>query len=427
MKKLFGKKIAGLFICICLVLCMMPMAAFAQNTETSSQKTERTDAPAKTTDTTKQEEKEIEKIKLSLGSNYKKVYDGKEISKSDVYSLVSTKSGGASVFTYKWYDENGTRMNTAPVNAGVYKLYIKVSKEDPSYTGEATVTYTIEQRPLEWDVSDLKITKPYDGTTKAAKIQGYLKIKGIVEGDDAALAYDSIIAADFPTADVQTIPVPITVENAEITGVTRSNYSLPKTPPTAQASIVKAYIKEFKIPGDDNEYRLIVQETVNITEDLAKGEFSSEEAVKAALRKKIAEVFDKAEAFSISYYTPVLQILKNDEWVDVDTDTLSNDITVTLEYPESSNGKDVEYVIFKMKTKGENAGEIEVWAHTEIADGLEILLSQGDTLAVGFTADKAISTTMIIIICAAVLMVISGFVFFKLNKADKEDAEEEQQ
>jgi len=422
MKKLFSKKFISMFLCLALAVCVLPMAAFAENTKTDSKTTA---SQSQQTDSDKTDKK-IEKIEISLGDAYKKVYDGKEISKSDVYSLVSSKSGGVTVFTYKWYDANGNAIDYNPVNAGTYKLKIQVSEKDPSYKGRATVSYIIEQRPLEWDVSGLKISKPYDGTTKAAKIKGYLNVKGVIEGDDAALAYDSITAADFPTADVQKVSVPVTVENAGITGTSRDNYSLPKVSPTAEAAIIKAYITEITIPDDNSQYRVVVQEAVNVTDDLAAAAIDTEDAIKTALRTKVAEAFADKEEFSVSYYTPVLQILKDNEWVDVPAENMpQQNIAVTLQYPEGTEDKTHEFVIYKLKTSGDDAGTIEVWAHTEQVEGIEINLSQGETLAVGYTPEKQINITMIIIIGAIAVMVIAGVVFFKLHKTDREEADEE--
>ncbi len=425
MKKLFSKKFISMLVCIALAVCVLPMAAFAENTKTDSKTTASQSQQTNSDKTDKKDDKKIEKIEISLGDAYKKVYDGKEVSKSDVYSLVSSKSGGVTVFTYKWYNANGDAIDYNPVNAGTYKLKIQVSEKDPSYKGSATVSYIIEQRPLEWDVSGLKISKPYDGTTEAAKIKGYLNIKGVIEGDDAALAYDSITAADFPTADVQKVSVPIIVENAGLTGTSRDNYSLPKVSPAAEAAIIKAYITEITIPDDANKYRVVVQEAVSVTDALAAAAMDSEDAIKTALREKVAEAFADKEEFSVSYYTPVLQVLKNDEWVDVPAEDMPQEnITVTLQYPEGTEDKTHEFVIYKLKTSGDDAGTIEVWAHTEQVEGIEINLSQGETLAVGYTPDQHINITMIIIIGAIAVMVIAGAVFLKLHKTDREEADE---
>lgn len=425
MKKMFSKKVISMFVCLALAVCVLPMAAFAEDTKTESKTTTSQSQQTDSNKTDKKdEEKEIEKIEISLGDAYKKVYDGKEVSKSDVYSLVSSKSGGVTVFTYKWYDANGNAIDYNPVSAGTYKLKIQVSEKDPSYKGSATVSYIIEQRPLEWDVSQLKITKPYDGTTAAAKIKGYLSISGVIEGDDAALSYDSITASDFPTADVQTVSVPINVENAGITGTSRDNYSLPKILPTAEASIKKAYITEITIEGDSNKYRQVAEEAVYVTEELAKTEFNTEDSIKTALRTKMAEKFGDKE-FNAVYYTTYLQVFENDEWVDVPTDKMPQYNTgFILPYPEETAEDTHGFVVYRMKTSGENTGEIEVWVSTEKVEGIETSLSQGDIIAVGYTAEKAANTTMIIIIAAIAVMVIAGAVFLKLHKADKEEVEE---
>ncbi|MBE6887443.1 MAG: hypothetical protein E7484_03365 [Ruminococcaceae bacterium] len=426
MKKLYGKKIICLFVCVVLAAVMMPLAAFADNTKSDSKTTASQSQQINENKEGTEDKEEIKKTEISLGSVYKKVYDGKEISKSDVYALVSTKSGGVTAFTYKWYDADGKKINYNPVNAGTYKLKIQVSEQDPSYTGSATVSYIIEQRPLEWDVSQLKISKPYDGTADAAKIKGYLDIKGVIEGDDAVLAYDSITAADFPTADVQTVSVPVSVENAGITGTSRDNYSLPKTSPTAQASIIKAYIREMSFPDDDKQYRLVVEEAVYVADSLADTEYDSEENIKAALRTKANEALAEKGQVSATFFTPVLQVLQGDEWVEVSQENMPQDnISITLQYPDGTADKSHEFVIYKMKTSGNNAGEIEVWAHTEKVEGIETMLSQGDSFVIAYTAQKKANTAMIIIIGALAVMIIAGTVFFKMHKADKEELDEE--
>ena len=422
MKKLLNKKLIGVFICICIAVCALPMAAFAQQSSSGAEATS-----VKTDKTDEKEEKEVKKTQISLGSSYKKVYDGKEISKSDVYALVSTKSGGATVFTYQWYDANGNKIDYNPVNAGHYKLSIKVSEKDPYYTGSATVSYIIEKRPLEWDVSQLKVSKPYDGTTAAAKIKGELDIAGIIEGDDVEFVYDSIKAADFSTPDVQRVSVAITVDNGLLNGTDADNYSLPKINPTAEAAIIKAVITEMTFEGDSNKYRLVVMEEIGVTQALAATEFNTEENIKAALRAKIGEKFADKE-FNAVYYTTVLQVLENEEWVDVSDDKLpQNDAEITLQYPEGTSDKANEFVVYRMKTGGDNAGEIEVWVCAEKVEGLETVLSQGDILAVGYTAEKQNNTMLFVVLGAAAVMVAAGAVFMKLHRTDKEESEENEQ
>ena len=160
MKKFLDKKFFSLLICLCLVCCAVPMTVFATETANSE----------------KTEETVVKKSQISMGDVYTKVYDGKEISKSDVYALVSGKSGGVTKFTYTWWDANGKKMAEPPVNAGTYKLAIQVLKEDPAFEGSAIVSYIIEQRPLEWDVFDIRVKKSHDGTVTAAKVKGEIKV-----------------------------------------------------------------------------------------------------------------------------------------------------------------------------------------------------------------------------------------------------------
>ncbi len=406
MKKFLNKKIFSLFICMCLICCAVPVTVLA--TESAND--------------TKTEEKVVKKAQISMGSVYTKVYDGKEISKSDVYALVSGKSGGVTKFTYTWWDAKGKKMANPPVKAGEYKLAIQVSKDDPSFEGSAIVSYIIEQRPLEWDISDIKVKKSHDGTAAAAKVKGEIKVTGIVSGDDAKLKYDSITAADFPTADVQRVTVPLSVNNAVLEGEDAENYILPKLSPVVEASIVKAYISEITIPNDNNQYRLVVEEAVYVTESLSATEFATEDSIKTALRTKVFENFPEAEEIDVVFYTPVLQVKDGEEWVEVSTENWPQDnLAITLPYPQGTADSTHEFVIYRMNTKGGEAGAIEVWAHTELVEGLETVLSQGDTLVIGYTPEKKNNVPLMIALGAGAVLVVSGTVFAKLHKKDKED------
>lgn len=412
MKKFVNAKFFSLLICLCLICCAVPMTVFA--TEVSSD--------TKTQTVGQGEGKEVKKAQISLGSVYTKVYDGKEISKSDVYALVSGKSGGVSVFTYTWWDENGKKLKNPPVKAGEYKLAIQVSKDDPAFEGSAIVSYIIEQRPLEWDVSDIKVKKAYDGTATAAAVKGEVKLTGVIGGDDVQLKYDSVTAADFPTADVQRVSVPLSVNNAALEGEDAANYSLPKLSPVVEASVVKAYITEITIPDNENQYRIVVEEAVYITESLSKTDFATEDAIKTALRGKVFETFSEAEEVDVVFYTPVLQVKEGEEWVEVSQENWPQDgLSVTLAYPNGTSNSTHDFVVYRMKSSGSDAGTIEVWAHTELVEGLETVLSQGDTLVVGYTPEKNNNVPLMVALGAGAVLVVSGTVFAKLHKKDEDD------
>ncbi len=412
MNRNLRKKLVGAVSALCLAVFMLPMAASATSAEASP-------SPSPTA-TPKP------KVQISIGSEYSKVYDGKEISKSDVLALVSDKSGnGVSKFTYKWYDDDGDRMSKNPVKAGKYKLKITVSDKDPVYTGSATVTYKIEQRPLEWNISGLKASKPYDGTAAAANVKGELLVDGIVEGDDVYISFDNITVADFPNAEVQHTKLPLTIENAKLKGDDAENYILPKIAPEIEAAIVKAYITEITFPDNDNKYRAVVEEAVYPSEELEDTDFSTAQAIKNALRAKAAEGWADKEDVKTVYYTAILQINKDGEWVDVTAENNPADgAAIVLPYPEGTKDSSHEFVVYKMKTQGSDAGLIEIWAHTEKVEGLEITLSQGEPLIVAYAPTSRISKGLVMGIGGAAVAVIAVIVFLKLLKKDREDTEE---
>lgn len=405
MKKVFNTRLLALLMCTCIVAFALPFNAFATNSDNK--------------------DKSEEKQQISIGENYSKVYDGKEVTTSDVFALVSGKSGGVTSFTFEWYDTSGNKLSYLPCSAGKYVLEIVVSDKDPNFKGSARITYTIDQRPLEWDVSRLKVTKPQDGTAAAAKVSGTLGVKGVVEGDDAALVYDGVTAADFPTADVQRVSLPLTVANASITGEDSGNYSLPKLSPVAEAAIVKATVKDIAFEGDSSKYRLVVEEAVYVTKDLENTPYNTENAIKIILRDKVKEHFADKEEVNTVFYLPYIQVLKGDEWVKVEKDQLpQQDITVTLPYPDETKKSSHEFVVYQFASQGEKAGTIELITHKELADGIEVSLGGEAIMAVGSTPQKS-NTTMLIVIGAIAVMVVAGTVFVKLNKAEKEEAEAE--
>ena len=125
------------------------------------------------------------------------------------------------------------------------------------------------------------------------------------------------------------------------------------------------------------------------------------------------------------YYTAILQINKDGEWVDVTAENNPADgAVIVLPYPEGTKDSSHEFVVYKMKTQGSDAGIIEVWAHTEKVEGLEITLSQGDPLIVAYAPTSRISKGLVMGIGGAAVAVIAVIVFLKLLKKDREDTEE---
>ena len=414
MTKKFTKKILCAAATVCIMLFAMPATAFA----TSAVQTSPTPAPTATPKP---------KVEISIGSEYAKVYDGKEISKSDILALVSDKSGnGVSSFTYKWYDEDGDKMDKSPVKAGIYKLKIKVSDKDPVYTGTATVTYKIDARPLEWDASGLSAVKHYDGTADAATVKGELLVNGIIDGDDVIVSFDNITVGDFPSADVQKVTMPVTIEGAKLEGADADNYVLPKLGPEIEAAIKKAYITEISFPDDDNKYRAVVEEDVYVSEELKDTEYSTDDSIKNALRQKVNEGWTDKKDVNTAFYTVVLQINKDGEWVDVTAEnTPAEGTSIVLPYPDGTKDSSHEFIVYKMKTQGEDTGLIEVWAHTEKVDGIEVALSQKEPLIVAYAPTGYLSKGLLLGMGGAAVAIIAAIVFFRLLKKDRAEMAEE--
>ena len=412
MAKILKSKFFTLIACICLFTAFASVTAFATDIA------EPTPTPSPTPKP---------KTEISVGSEYKKVYDGKEVGKSDILSILSSKSGnGVTYFTYKWYDSDGDKMDKNPSDAGRYKLEITVSDKDPVYTGRTTVNYIIEQRPLEWNTENLTLSKPYDGTATAPVVKGEILVNGIISGDDIYLSFDNMTAADFPSAEVQRTKLPVTITGAKLAGDDAENYILPKLSPEVEASIVKAYVTEVSFPDNPNRYRTVVEEKVVVADALAESDLGTAEAIKAALREKAGAEFADKEDVDFVFYTAVLQVFENGEWVDVTAENNPADGTsVILPYPADTKDSSHDFVVYHMKSQGDDAGLIEVWAHTEKVEGLEITLSQGDPVIVVYTPASFIGQNLVPIICGVAVAAVAAFVFFKLLRKDREETKEE--
>lgn len=393
--------------------------AFAQqNTNSKTQTTQQKND--------KKEDKVKEKAEFKANSSYKKVYDAKPATEAEVKSIMSSKSGGVTKYTYNWADENGNKIDTPPIDVGNYKLMIYVSNDDPEFKGSGVIPYIVESRPLEWDTSNLKVSKPYDATTSPAQVKGELKIKGLITGDDVVFGYDSIVSPDFPTADVQRTSVALIVNNPQITGEKAKNYSLPKIAPTVEASIINAHVIE--IDANQKKYRVIVEESINITDDLVKANFDTIEKVKEALRNNINASFKDKENINIVFYNLKCQVQDNGNWLDVDKENIPAEISeITVPYPNETSGKTHEFVVNKMITNGEKSGIIEECENTETDSGLKFKYSDGDTIAVGYTEQqsKNMLITAVMVVAGAVIIGIIIITAKLIKKDEKEDLLEE--
>ena len=133
------------------------------------------------------------------------------------------------------------QINVAPTQAGTYTVTFKVPDSDKQFIGQSTpISFTIAQKPLQWNVSALSGTKVYDGTTNPPAIIGDIKVDGIVGNDDVKLIYTAITASNLSAADVGNYPVELEITNSKIEGNKAANYTLPTTKPQATVTVTKA-------------------------------------------------------------------------------------------------------------------------------------------------------------------------------------------
>lgn len=137
------------------------------------------------------------------------------------------------------------------VNVGEHGGKIK-AVESSGNVGTLDFDFDITPKKLEWDLSDINVSKTEDGTNSAAKVEGTVKLKGICGEDDVTLIYDSVKAADFPDAKAGEYSVKLSLENADITGESAGNYTLPESDITVTAQIKSLITDDNKDSADSN-------------------------------------------------------------------------------------------------------------------------------------------------------------------------------
>ncbi len=157
-----------------------------------------------------------------------RVYNGAAITMS---GTPSARYDGATVqisgYVYTWYDEDGTKLDGAPTNAGDYKLMISVKETDPTYFGDVDVPFTITSKPV--TIVGLTATKEYDGTVYANLTGGTLS--GVLAADQNTVAIDrEEVEAVYDDATVGNGKPIIISGTFDLFGASAGNYTL--TQPT---------------------------------------------------------------------------------------------------------------------------------------------------------------------------------------------------
>lgn len=171
---------------------------------------------------------------LSIKSSYA---PGKTYDKTPVVAPVladCTTNNAEGAFSISWYQKvdgvyGSTPLEAAPVNAGDYKVVIKIAGNDDYTEATAEKEFTIAKKQL--TVTGTTVAdKNYDGNTTANVTVGTLE--GVVVGDNVTVSANGT----FASAEVgNDITVNVTYQ---ISGADSANYLAPETDATLKADIL---------------------------------------------------------------------------------------------------------------------------------------------------------------------------------------------
>lgn len=162
-------------------------------------------------------------------------YNGAAQTVSATAATFTGRADGAGAITYKYNTgAEGAWSDTAPTNAGTYK--VQATYEDNSQRGKAEATYTINKAPL--TITGATVTaKDYDTTTAAAV--SAVTFGGTKGTDALALTDDYTVTGAFDNANAgENKSVNVTVALLE-NGPVSKNYTLPTATFTTTGTINK--------------------------------------------------------------------------------------------------------------------------------------------------------------------------------------------
>ena len=171
---------------------------------------------------------------VSINSSYApgKTYDKTPVAAPVLADCTTNNAAGA--FSIAWYQKvdgvyGSTPLAAAPVNAGDYKVVVKIA-ETVDYTGAtAEKEFTIAKKQL--TVTGTTVAdKNYDGNTTANVTVGTLN--GVVDGEDVTVSASGTFASAAVGNDI-TVTVTYLISGADI-----ANYLAPETDVTLTADIL---------------------------------------------------------------------------------------------------------------------------------------------------------------------------------------------
>ena len=155
--------------------------------------------------------KEVEKVEISDVTVEDKTYDGKPIE----YSGTATSDNYNGDYEYIWEKADGTVLDSAPINAGSYKLVVKVSDETFAHTGSKEIPFNINKAALTITAENKSIAFGMNAPEFTCKADG------LVDGDTLSATYSCDYTVESPIGDYAIIPTDCT-----FTSGSKDNYDI---------------------------------------------------------------------------------------------------------------------------------------------------------------------------------------------------------
>ena len=155
--------------------------------------------------------KEVEKVEISDVTVEDKTYDGKPIE----YSGTATSDNYNGDYEYIWEKADGTVLDSAPINAGSYKLVVKVSDETFAHTGSKEIPFNINKAALTLTAENKSIAFGMNAPEFTCKADG------LVDGDTISATYSCDYTVESPIGDYAIIPTDCT-----FTSGSKDNYDI---------------------------------------------------------------------------------------------------------------------------------------------------------------------------------------------------------
>lgn len=155
--------------------------------------------------------KEAEAVSISDVTVEDKTYDGKPIE----YSGTATSDNYNGDYEYIWEKADGTVLDSAPINAGSYKLVVKVSDETFAHTGSKEIPFNINKAALTITAENKSIAFGMNAPEFTCKADG------LVDGDTISATYSCDYTVESPIGDYAIIPTDCT-----FTSGSKDNYDI---------------------------------------------------------------------------------------------------------------------------------------------------------------------------------------------------------